>query len=501
MTPEQAYEEMVRLSRSETLLSSCLDVLEWDEEVCMPRNGVEHRAEQRALLAGLVHERRTDPRYEELLVAVEGSALLSDPDGPPAVNVREIRRSYDRERRMPRRLVEEWARATTMASQVWAEARRRDDYAAFAPWLERIFGLAREKADAVGHSGARYDALLDAFEPGMTCGQLTPLFAHLETHLVPLLASLRDAPAAAPLHVLARPFPVDRQKLFAQEVAAALGFDLQGGRLDVGQHPFCSMIGPGDVRIALRYESHDFAQGFYALLHELGHALYDQALDPAHYGTPMGEAASLGVHESQSRLWENLVGRSEGFWRHFYPPLRAAFPDALHDIPLETFRRAVNHVAPGPIRVNADELTYNLHIKIRFDLEVALLSGDLRAADLPGAWRELYERHLGVRPEDDRTGCLQDIHWAEGLIGYFPTYTLGNVYSAQLFAAAERDVGPLESSFAAGDFQPLRQWLAEHVLEHGQRWPVASLVERATGKAPDPADLIESLTRRYGHES
>jgi carboxypeptidase Taq len=483
------------------VLSSCLDILEWDEEVCMPRNGVQHRAEQRALLAGLVHDRSTDPRYEELLSAVEGSALVSDPESPPAVNAREIRRSFDRERRMPRRLVEEWARATAMAQQAWADARRRDDYAAFSPWLDRIFALAREKADAVGYAGARYDALLDDFEPGMTTDRLTVLFTDLEAQIAPLVAALRDAPPPAPRHVLARPFAVDRQKLFAESAAAALGFDLEGGRLDVGQHPFCTAIGPGDIRIALRYEPRNFSQGFFALLHELGHALYDQGLDPSHYGTPMGEAGSLGLHESQSRLWENLVGRSEGFWRHFYPQLRAAFHDALHDISLETFRQVVNHVAPGPLRIQADEVTYDLHIKIRFELEIALLSGDLRAADLPGAWGELYERHLGIRPGNDRTGCLQDIHWAEGVIGYFPTYSLGNIYAAQLFAAAEKQVGPLEESFARGDFQTLRDWLREHVHRHGRRWPVAALVERATGKTLDPADLVESLTRRYGPAS
>jgi carboxypeptidase Taq len=497
VNPERAYEEMIRLSRGERLLASCLDLLEWDEEVNMPRNGVEHRAEQRALLAGLVHDRGTDPRYEELLGAVEGSALVSDPESPAAVNVRELRREFDRERRLPRDLVEEWARVTAMSQQSWSEARRRDDFAAFAPWLDRIFALAREKADAVGHDGVRYDALLDDFEPGMTTDRLTVLFAKLAPQLVPLLAAVRNASTSA-RDALVRDFPVDRQRSFAEGAAAVLGFDMRGGRLDLGQHPFCTMIGPGDVRIALRYDPKDLSQGFFSMLHELGHALYDQGLDTAHYGTPMGEAASLGLHESQSRMWENLVGRSEGFWRHFYPQLRGAFPESLQDVPLDAFRRGVNHVAPGPIRVNADEVTYDLHIKIRFDLELALLSGDLRAADLPSAWGELYERYLGVRPADDRTGCLQDIHWAEGLIGYFPTYTLGNVYAAQLFAAAERQVGPLEDCFARGDFRPLREWLAEHVHRHGMRFPVATLVERVTGKAPDPADFVESLSRRYG---
>ena len=461
----------------------------------MPRNGVRHRAEQRALLAGLVHDRGTDPRYEVLLSALDGSALVSDPESPSAATVREIRRAFDRECRLPRKLVEEWARVTAMSQQAWAEARRRDDYPSFAPWLERIFALAREKSDAIGHDGERYDALLDDFEPGMTTDRLKVLFADLSPRIAPLLASLRGAPA--PPNLLTREFPVGRQKLFAESTAATLGFGPDGGRLDVSQHPFCSMIGPGDVRIALRYHPRDFGQGFFALLHELGHALYDQGLDPAHYGTPMGDAASLGMHESQSRMWENHVGRSEGFWQHFYPILRTDFLEPLHDVTLEEFRAATNHVAPGPIRVNADEVTYDLHIAIRFELELALLSGDLRAGELPGAWNELYERHLGIRPASDREGCLQDIHWSEGLIGYFPTYTLGNIYAAQLFAAAEKQVGPLEESFARGEFLPLREWLGEHVHQHGRRWPVATLVERATGKAPDASYLVESLARRY----
>jgi carboxypeptidase Taq len=454
-----------------------------------------------ALLAGLVHDRGTAPRYDELLSVVEASSLVSDPDSPHSVNVRELRRAYDRERRFPRRLVEESARVTAMASQAWAEARKRDDFKTFASWLDRIFALTREEADAVGYVGTRYDALVDDYEPGMTTDRLLVLFRHLEAELVPLVDVLRSEPAPAPSHVLTREFPLERQRLFVEGVASALGFDFECGRLDVGNHPFCTAIGPGDVRIALRYYPRNFARGFFAVLHEVGHALYDQGLDRAHYGTPMGEAASLGLHESQSRLWENLVGRSRGFWLHFYPQLQSAFHEALHDISLETFRRVINHVAPGIIRVQADEVTYDLHIMIRFELERALLAGDLRAADLPGAWSDLYRRYLGVVPNNDRSGCLQDGHWAEGLIGYFPTYTLGNVYAAQLFEAAEREVGPLEAAFAAGDFRTLRDWLGDRVHRHGQRYTVATILERATGSAPDPSALIASLARRYAKGS
>jgi carboxypeptidase Taq len=497
MNPEEAYAELVRLSREESVLSSCLDLLEWDEEIYMPSDGVEHRAEQMALLAGIVHERGTNPRYDELLSAIEGSSLVSDPESPQAVNVRELRRGYDRERRIPRRLVEETARVTSRASKVWAKARKENDFKSFAPWLDKVFSLAREEADAVGHNGTRYDALVDDYEPGMTTEMLSALFTGLTRDLVPLVDSLRERFEAS-RNVLEGDFPLDRQRVFTDSIAAAVGFDFDSGRLDLTTHPFCSMIGPGDVRIGTRYFQNHIGRGIFVALHELGHALYEQGLDRAHFGTPMGESVSLGVHESQSRLWENMVGRSEGFWRHFYPQLQSTFHEAFHDVSLDDFRRAINRVRPDLIRVEADEVTYNMHIVIRFELERALLGGDLAAADLPGAWSELYTKYLGVSPKDDRTGCLQDIHWADGLIGYFPTYTLGNVYAAQLFAAAERELGPLEDGFAEGNFGDLRRWLGENIHRHGMRYRSAEIVERVTGTRPDPSALVANLGKRYG---
>lgn len=497
MTPEKAYEELIRLSRETTLLASCHQLLQWDAEICMPRAGVQHRGEQMALIAGLAHDRATDPRLGDLLAAVEGSPLVSDPGSVEAVNVRERRRDYDRETRLPRRLVEELARVSAMSSQAWAEARDRDDFPGFAPWLEKTFELAREKADAYGYSESRYDALLDEYEPGMTTTQLTDLFTGLRAELVPLVDSLRDARGNATSQAGSREFPLERQRKFSEGVAVKLGFEIDGGRFDLGPHPFCTGLGPGDVRIALRYHTDNFSSGFLAVLHEMGHGLYEQGLDTEHYGTPMGEAASLGIHESQSRLWENLVGRSEGFWQHFYPQLEAAFKDALNGISIDTFRRDINTVSPGLIRVEADEVTYNLHVIIRFEIERALLSGDLKATDLPGAWAELYQKYLGLTPPDDRSGSLQDIHWSEGLIGYFPTYTLGNVYAAQLFATADREIGPLEKSFARGEFSALREWLRKNVHVHGKRYRATQLIERITGKALDPSALIVNLSQRY----
>ena len=461
----------------------------------MPRGGVKHRGEQMALLAGLVHDRSTDPRIGELLSDVEGSPLVADAESVEAVNVRELRRDFDRETRLPRRLVEEMARVSALSSQAWSEARDRDDFKSFAPFLDQTFALAREKADAFGYKDVRYDALLDDYEPDMTTAQLSILFEQLRSQLVPLVDALRDRQHA---QMPQREFPVERQRAFVESVAAKLGFDLEGGRFDLGPHPFCSMIGPGDVRIAARYQTGNLVNGFLGVMHETGHALYEQGLDSAHYGTPMGESVSLGIHESQSRMWENLVGRTRGFWLHFYPQLQKVFEDELRDVPLETFRAAMNHVAPGLIRVEADEVTYNLHVVIRFELERALLDGDLRAADVPDAWGERYREYLGIAPDNDRNGCLQDIHWSESLIGYFPTYTLGNVYAAQLFEAAERAIGPLEDAFAEGEFSALREWLAENIHRHGKRYRAAALVERVTGTPPDPSALIASLSQRYG---
>ncbi|MEP6508067.1 MAG: carboxypeptidase M32 [Gemmatimonadales bacterium] len=496
MNPDQAYAELVRLSREKYVIGSSLGLLQWDAEICMPRAGVNHRGEQMSLLAGILHDRATDPRIADLLADVEGSSLVTDPESVEAVNVREMHRDYDRETRLPRRLVEEMARVSAQSAQEWSEARDNDEFESFAPWLDKTFELTREKADATGYGdGVRYDALLDDYEPGMTTAQVSALFEKLGPQLVPLVDALRDRPRSTAAQVVE--YPVDRQRIFAESIAAKLGFTLESGRFDLGPHPFCSTIGPGDVRIASRYQPFNLPNGFLGVIHETGHALYEQGLDPAHYGTPMGDAVSLGVHESQSRMWENLVGRTRGFWLHFYPQLQKTFEESLGDVSLDAFRASMNHVAPGLIRVDADEVTYNLHILIRFELERALLDGDLRAADVPGAWAEKYQQYLGITPENNRDGCLQDIHWSEALIGYFPTYTLGNVYAAQLFAAAETAVGPLEDSFAAGDFTGLRGWLGENVHRHGRRYSPSALIDKATGSPPDPSAMVASLSHRY----
>src|SRR5271157_59002 len=514
-----AYELLIRKARELAVLSSCSALLHWDEQAYMPRGGSAHRGEQMAHLAGLHHERATDPRYGELLAIVGGSELVADPESPPAVNVRELRRNYERKTRLPRDLVEALARTTSLAQQEWIAARSEARFERFRPWLEKIIQLKRQEAaclrevtDSSFEGAALYDALLDDYEPGARSAELAVLFQALREELVPLVQTIREASArrtrdgqdsrggagAQGDAILRRAYPLDRQRVFGETVAAAIGFDFERGRLDVAAHPFCTGIGPGDTRITTRYDERQFSDAFFGVLHEVGHALYEQGLPAEHFGTPMGKAVSLGVHESQSRLWENAVGRSLSFWIYWFPMARRIFPGALRDATIDQFLAAVNHVEPSLIRVRADEVTYNLHIIIRFELELALLADLLPISELPDAWNQKYREALGITPANHAEGCLQDIHWSAGLFGYFSTYTLGNIYAAQLFAKARADLAGLDVAFARGDFGELLAWLRDHVHRHGQRYRSVPLIERATGAKPDYRPLIASLKHKYG---
>jgi carboxypeptidase Taq len=497
MRAELAYAELMRRTREESLLASCAELLAWDEDICMPPAGVEHRAAQLALLAGLQHARATNPRLGELLAAVKGSPLVADPDSAAAVNVRALRRNYDRQTRLPRELVEELARTASLAERAWADARRAADFGRFRPWLERMLRLKQREAESLSLTPDPYDALLEGYEPGARGDALAALFDALRRELVPLANAVAYGRSRPDTLFLRRICALERQRAFAEVVAAAVGFDFRRGRLDTTTHPFFSTIGPGDCRITTRFAECNFIGGLFAMLHEVGHGLYEQGLPAEDHGTPLGEVSSLALHESQARLWENAVGRSRPFWQHFFPQAQAACPAALADVSLDAFHAAVNAVEPSLIRVGADEVTYNLHILIRFELERALLAGALSAADLPGAWNEAHRHYLGVVPRDDAEGCLQDGHWAAGMFGYFPTYTLGNILAAQLFARARQEVGGLDEAFARGDFGGLLGWLREKMYRQGGRYSSRALIERVTGSPPDHRPLIEGLRAKY----
>ncbi len=495
---KQVYETLIQHLTETAVLGSCLGVLGWDERTYMPKGGAAHRGDQLALLSGMVHERITDVRIGDWLSKIEGSALVSDRLSVEAVNVREMRRVYDRATKIPKTLVEEMARLMPVAQQVWTEARKKSDFALFQPQLEKVLHLKQQEAAALHTGATAYDTLLDEYEPGETTENLARVFSHLRQALVPLVRAIAESGKKPNLEVLQRDYPVHLQAEFGKQAAAQIGFNFDHGRLDETTHPFCSGLGPCDTRLTTRYDRNFFPMAFFGILHEAGHGIYDQGLPTEHFGTPMGEAISLGIHESQSRMWENFVGRSRSFWTYFFPKAKTAFSEALSGVTADDFYFAINTVAPSFIRVEADEVTYNLHILLRFEMEQALVNGGLKVADVPGAWNETFQKYFGLTPPDDAHGCLQDIHWSGGGIGYFPTYTLGNLYGAQFFEQARNDVGDLDAQFAQGDFAPLKNWLFEKIYRQGQRYHAGELVEVVTGKPLSHEPLVRHLKAKFG---
>lgn len=477
-------------------LGNVAGLLSWDQDTYMPEGAAAGRGEQMATISSLHHARLTGPRMAELLAALEAADL--PPDSVAAATVREGRRAYERATRLPRRLVEELARVSSSARLAWARARDANDHRLFAPELERMIDLKREEADAVGYTTERYDALLDEYEPGARAADVRAVFTQLREEQVQLLGEITDSTVRLSDAALVGSFPAAEQAAYVKGLAAKIGYDFTRGRLDETIHPFAESIGLDDVRITTRYEVSNLATALFGTLHEVGHALYEQGIDPALARTPLAHGAGLGVHESQSRLWENLVGRSLPFWEGAFPELQAAFPAQLGGVDLATFHRAVNVARPSLVRTEADEVTYNLHVLVRFELETALLAGDLAVADLPLAWNERYRDYLGIEPANDVEGYLQDIHWSAGLFGYFPTYALGNLMSVQLYEAAERELGDLAALLRQGHFAPLLGWLRKNVHRHGSRYTPADLLQRATGSALDAGPYLRYLRGKFG---
>jgi carboxypeptidase Taq len=469
--------------------------LSWDQQTYMPEGGVAGRAEQLATLRRLAHEMLVSDETGRLLGNVEEPA----PDSEDSALVRLVRREYQRATRLPAELVAELARASALAQPAWERARARSDWPSFTPHLEKIVGLQRETAEHLGYEDHPYDALLDLYEPGARKARLQAMFEELKTELVPMIREIGELPDEDRSRPLYGEFDEAKQEEFGRGVISAFGYDWKRGRLDRVVHPFCVPLGgPGDVRITTRFDPSWLSPALFAILHEAGHAMYEQGVDPAYSRSPLSSGTSMGVHESQSRLWENLVGRSRAFWSFYYPTLQEAFPEALLEIDLETFYRAVNESKPSEIRVQADELTYNLHILLRFELEVTLLEGGLTISELPAAWDAKMDEYLGVTPEDHAKGVLQDVHWAAGLFGYFPTYTIGNVLSAQFFEQAAKAHSEIPEMIGRGEFGTLRGWLRENVHRHGRRYDPDELVVRATGRPLDTTPYLRYLKSKFG---
>ncbi len=473
-------------------LDGVMAVLGWDQEVAMPPGGARTRGNHRAALAGVIHEKLTAPELGDLLAAAD-----SDPEATPGLraNVRAARRRRDRACKLPAALVSAQAEATALAHPDWVEGRRDDDWSRFAPHLERLVDLKRREAAALGIGAEPYDALLDEYEPDARTADLVPVFTALRTALTDLRARLGEAAGqAAPLPE--GPYPDTAQQELSRRVLEAIGYDFKCGRLDVSAHPFTESPGRGDVRVTSRFRPEDPLTGLTSTLHEGGHALYELGLPAEHADLPAGEALSLGIHESQSRLWENHVGRGLPFCRWLAPQLGDLFPQ-LADLSPTHLHRALTVVRPTPIRIESDEVTYNLHIILRLEIERALIGGEIETADVPAVWREKARELLGLDVPDQRTGPLQDIHWCMGAFGYFPTYTLGNLYAAMFWDAARRDLPDLDQQLAAGQCAPLLGWLRTHVHARGNLVTAGELCREVTGQPLTADAFVAYLQQRY----
>ena len=481
-------------------IQSAAAVLSWDQETYMPAGGGAARAEQIATLEGLAHQRLVSAELETLLTEwidpATGQAADSW-DEPSRSLLRETWRDFSRAKTLPSDFVIRLSRECSLAQQAWVTAREESRFSKFLPSLKIILGLKRDEARYLGYRNSPYDALLDTYEPGATIAQLAPLFTQLRERLVPLLRRVQASHVTIDDRCLHQSFEQSKQVEFGRLVLTAMGYDFERGRLDLSAHPFTTSFHPTDVRVTTRVFEKDLPSCLFSCIHEGGHGLYDQGLDPRYYGSPLGESVSLGFHESQSRLWENCVGRSRAFWHCFYPMLQHTFPQQLADVPLDRFYAAINRATPSLIRVEADELTYNLHIMLRVEIEQALIEGRAEPDDLPGLWNEKMQSYLGIVPERDAEGVLQDVHWSMGAFGYFPTYTLGNLYSVQFFEQATLELPQLEEEMRAGHLLPLRRWLEQKIHRWGRMFTPDHLARRVTGSGVNPEPFLRYLETKY----
>jgi carboxypeptidase Taq len=478
-------------------LKAAAAVLTWDQETYMPDGGAEARAQQLSTLQSTAHERFVAEETGTLLDRAADAVDGGDPLDPDAALVRVTRRDYERAVRVPSSLVAELSKATSQAQQAWTQARQNDDFSRFAPHLETLVDLSVEKAEAIGYDDEPYDALLTEYEPGRTTAEVASLFDTLRSDLVPLVDAIGEAPQVDD-ELLRGTYPKSDQQAFGRSVIADFGYDFDRGRQDVSAHPFTTSFSPNDVRLTTRYDEENVASALFSTIHEAGHGLYEQGIDPSLDRTPLGEGTSLSIHESQARLWENHVGRSRPFWDHYLPQLNETFPDALGDAALDPFYRAINRVEPSLIRVEADEVTYHLHVMLRFELGRGLIDGTLSVNDLPDRWNDAMDAYLGVVPETDANGVLQDVHWSQGAFGYFPTYTLGTLTAAQLMDTIEDDLPGLPAHIADGDVAPLLNWLRTHIHRPGRTLDAPDLLERATGDALSAEAWLRYARDKFG---
>jgi carboxypeptidase Taq len=472
-------------------------LLYWDMRTGAPRKGIEARSEVLGVLSAELFKMSVAPEMGEFIDYFQQSDVNVQLDEVTRRSIEECAKDYERSKKVPAALYEEYVSLTSQAESVWEEAKAQANFAMFQPYLDKVIDYNKQFVDLWGYEGHKYNTLLDMYEPGITVAQLDPLFGGLRDRIVPLLRKIEQSPHQPDISLIMQTFGKTEQKQFCLFMLTQIGYDFEAGRLDESSHPFATGLNLGDVRITTRYAENDMSGALFGTIHEFGHALYDQNISPELAGTVLCNGTSMGIHESQSRFWENIVARSKPFWRTFFPALQSHFPQQFASADVDTYYRAVNHVQPSLIRTESDELTYNLHVMVRYELEKAIFSDQLATADLPQAWNEKYKEYLGVVPPHDGVGVLQDVHWAAGLFGYFPSYALGNMYAAQLTNVIQRDIPHFEGLIEEGNFAPIRQWLHEHIHRHGKMFTPGELLLKVSGQTLRADELVQDLTDKY----
>lgn len=490
---KELYTQYKEMTQKAADIQFAAAVLGWDQEVYMPPKGFESRGRQLATLASQAHELLTSEQYGELLHELTAKDDLDDDEKS---NVRLSLEDYEKNRKLPPAFVEELTRQTSNSYNAWIQARRENKYSVYKKELSKMIDLKRKQADLYGYEAHPYNALLDEYEKGATVAMLDPVFEQVKEQLPPLLKSIEQAQQVDD-SFFTRHYPKQRQWDFSMTVLRRMGYDLDAGRQDYSEHPFTTSFSSEDVRVTTRVDEDNFASMLWSSIHEGGHALYEQGLPSGEYGMPLGTAASLAIHESQSRLWENSVGRSLTFWEYFYPKLQQYFPQSLEDVSLDTFYKGMNKVEASLVRTEADELSYHFHVLIRYEIEKKLIGGTLSAEGLNEVWNDYYKQYLGVSAPGDMQGVLQDVHWCHGSFGYFPTYSLGSFYAAQFFEQAAKDIPGLQGEIKQGDFKKLLHWLRTRVHMYGRRYTSEELCERITGRGLDFTSFMNYAKAKY----
>jgi carboxypeptidase Taq len=493
MTDNQDYKEYISILQKAANLNYASAVLQWDQEVYMPPKGATHRARQLATLAAQAHELLTGAHLGQLLNKLASATDLTENE---KANIQRSSEDFTKNSKLPAEFVETLSMQTSECFNAWIDARQKNDFSIFAPSLTKMVQLKRQQAALYGYENHPYNALLDEYEPGATVSMLDHVFEGIKQQLPLIFNKIKATPQVNDAFFY-KHFPKQAQWDFSLDVLRKMGYDFEAGRQDYSEHPFTTSFSPGDVRVTTRVSENNYASLLWSTIHEGGHALYEQGLPMDQYGLPLGSAASLGIHESQSRLWENCIGRGIDFWTASYPDLRKRFPEQLTDVSATDFFKAANKVEPSLIRTEADEVSYHFHVLIRYELEKALIEGTLEVKDLAGAWNEQYQKYLGITPPDHKTGVLQDVHWSHGSFGYFPTYTLGSFYAAQFYARALADLPGLSEDIAKGDTTRLLGWLRKNIHCHGRKYYSEELCTMVTGSGLDPHYFIRYIKDKY----